>query len=161
MLPTGGAHSGTNEWIPTGPQGGEIRPLALDASNPLVLYAGTPSGAFVFEDIPTVIPTLPQWGLISLTLGLMTLATWELTGRRQLIPSVYPGGGLVLVGDPALPAKNLRELVSWARASKGKATFASFSAGSLSHVLGLLLNKAEGLDMLHVPYKGRPDERRP
>ncbi len=66
------------------------------------------------------------------------------------------GGGLVLVGDPALPAKNLRELVSWARASKGKATFASFSAGSLSHVLGLLLNKAEGLDMLHVPYKGSP-----
>lgn len=66
------------------------------------------------------------------------------------------GGGLILVGDPNLPAKNLRELVSWARANKGKVTFASFSAGSLSHVMGLLLNKAEGLDMLHVPYKGSP-----
>lgn len=66
------------------------------------------------------------------------------------------GGGLVLVGDPALPAKNMRELVSWARANQGKASFASYSAGSLSHVLGLLLNKAEGLDMLHVPYKGSP-----
>ena len=50
----------------------------------------------------------------------------------------------------------MSELVSWARANKGKASFASYSAGSLSHVLGLLLNKAEGLDMLHVPYKGSP-----
>lgn len=66
------------------------------------------------------------------------------------------GGGLVLVGDPKLPATDMRELVAWARANKGKATFASYSAGSLSHVLGLLLNKAEGLDMLHVPYRGSP-----
>jgi len=66
------------------------------------------------------------------------------------------GGGLVLVGDAALPAGNMRELVSWLRTNKGKASFASYSAGSLSHVLGLLLNKAEGLDMLHVPYKGSP-----
>ncbi|MEY2872709.1 MAG: extra-cytoplasmic solute receptor protein, partial [Pseudomonadota bacterium] len=66
------------------------------------------------------------------------------------------GGGLVLVGDPNLPAKDMRELVSWARTNKGKVSFASYSAGSLSHVLGLLLNKAEGLDMLHVPYKGSP-----
>lgn len=35
-------------------------------------------------------------------------------------------------------------------------SFASYSPGSLSHVLGLLLNKAEGLDMLHVPYRGSP-----
>lgn len=66
------------------------------------------------------------------------------------------GGGLVLVGNPALPPKNLAELVTWVRANKGKVSFASFSPGSLSHVLGLLLNKAEGLDMLHVPYKGSP-----
>jgi tripartite-type tricarboxylate transporter receptor subunit TctC len=66
------------------------------------------------------------------------------------------GGGLVLVGDPKLPATNMRELVAWARANKGKASYASYSAGSLSHVLGLLLSKAEGLDMLHVPYRGSP-----
>jgi len=66
------------------------------------------------------------------------------------------GGGLVLVGSSALPPKNLRELVAWARTNMGKVSYASFSAGSLSHVMGLLLNKAEGLDMLHVPYKGSP-----
>lgn len=66
------------------------------------------------------------------------------------------GGGLVLVVNGASPVKSVRELVVWARANPGKVSYASFSAGSISHVLGLLLNKAEGLDMLHVPYKGSP-----
>lgn len=66
------------------------------------------------------------------------------------------GGGLVLVGDPSLPPTNMRELVEWVRTNRGAVSFASYSPGSLSHVLGLLLNKAEGLDMLHVPYRGSP-----
>lgn len=66
------------------------------------------------------------------------------------------GGGLVLVGNPALPPKNFQDLLTWVRANKGKVSYASFSPGSLSHVMGLLLGKAEGLDMLHVPYKGSP-----
>lgn len=66
------------------------------------------------------------------------------------------GGGLVLVGNASLSPKNMRELVEWVRANKGKVFFASYSPGSLSHVLGLMLNKAEGLDMLHIGYKGSP-----
>ncbi len=66
------------------------------------------------------------------------------------------GGGLVLVVNATLPVKSVHELVNWTRANPGKVSYASFSAGSISHVLGLLLNKAEGLDMLHVPYKGSP-----
>jgi tripartite-type tricarboxylate transporter receptor subunit TctC len=66
------------------------------------------------------------------------------------------GGGLVLVGNPSIQAKDFRELIDWIRSKKGNATYASFSPGSLSHVMGLLLTKAEGLDMLHVPYKGSP-----
>src|SRR4030095_3232231 len=63
---------------------------------------------------------------------------------------------LVLVGSSTLPARNMPELMAWAKANKGKLSFASYSNGSLSHVLGLLMNRAEGLDMLHVPYKGSP-----
>ena len=64
------------------------------------------------------------------------------------------GGGLVLVGSASLPPKNLAELVAWVKANAGKVNIASYSAGSLSHVLALQLNKAAGLDMLHVGYKG-------
>ena len=65
-------------------------------------------------------------------------------------------GGLVLVGNPALPAKNLAQLSAYVKANPGKVTYASYSAGTVSHILGLQLNKAAGLDMAHVGYKGSP-----
>ncbi|HSV61260.1 MAG TPA: tripartite tricarboxylate transporter substrate binding protein [Variovorax sp.] len=63
-------------------------------------------------------------------------------------------GGLVLVGTPSVPAKNFGELVSWVKANPGKVSYASYTAGTISHVIGLQLNKAAGLDMTHVGYKG-------
>lgn len=62
--------------------------------------------------------------------------------------------GLVMVGSPALPARNLAEVVSYVKANPGKVNYASYSPGTMSHVLGLLLNQAAGLDMTHVGYKG-------
>jgi tripartite-type tricarboxylate transporter receptor subunit TctC len=63
-------------------------------------------------------------------------------------------GGLVLVGAPSVPAKNFGELVTWVKGHPGTVNYASYTAGTLSHVLGLQLNKAAGLDMTHVAYKG-------
>ncbi|HSC63296.1 MAG TPA: tripartite tricarboxylate transporter substrate binding protein [Caldimonas sp.] len=62
--------------------------------------------------------------------------------------------GLVLVGNASLPAKTLPELIAHVKAHPGSVNYASFSAGTRSHVLGLLLNKAAGIDMTHVGYKG-------
>lgn len=66
------------------------------------------------------------------------------------------GGGLVLVGTASLPAKNVAEVVSYAKANAGKVSYASYSAGTISHTMGLALNKAAGIDLNHVPYKGSP-----
>lgn len=66
------------------------------------------------------------------------------------------GGGLVLVGNASLPAKNVAEVVSYAKANAGKVSYASYSAGTISHTMGLALNKAAGIDLNHVPYKGSP-----
>ncbi|HEY2979496.1 MAG TPA: tripartite tricarboxylate transporter substrate binding protein [Burkholderiaceae bacterium] len=63
-------------------------------------------------------------------------------------------GGLVLVANPSFPAKNLAELISYVKANPGKVNVASYSAGTLSHVLGLLLNQTAGIDLMHVGYKG-------
>ncbi|RZU02428.1 Bug family tripartite tricarboxylate transporter substrate binding protein [Rivibacter subsaxonicus] len=63
-------------------------------------------------------------------------------------------GGLVMVANPALPARTLAELVAYARANPGKLNFASYTAGTLSHVMGLQLNQAAGIDLTHVGYKG-------
>ncbi len=42
------------------------------------------------------------------------------------------------------------------KANPGKVSYASYSAGTISHTMGLELNKAAGIDMSHVPYKGSP-----
>jgi tripartite-type tricarboxylate transporter receptor subunit TctC len=63
-------------------------------------------------------------------------------------------GGLVLVANPSFPAKNLAELITYVKANPGKVNVASYSAGTLSHVLGLLLNQSAGIDLMHVGYKG-------
>jgi len=63
-------------------------------------------------------------------------------------------GGLVLVANPSVPAKDLKELVAYAKANPGKLNYASYSPGTLSHVLGLQLNKAAGIELTHVGYKG-------
>ena len=63
-------------------------------------------------------------------------------------------GGLALVAHPSLPATTVAQLVAHAKANPGKLSYASYSPGTLSHVLGLILNKEAGIEMLHVGYKG-------
>jgi tripartite-type tricarboxylate transporter receptor subunit TctC len=63
-------------------------------------------------------------------------------------------GGLVMVGNPSVPAKTLPELIDHVKANPGKVSVASYTAGTISHVMGLQLNQAAGIDMTHVGYKG-------
>ena len=63
-------------------------------------------------------------------------------------------GGLVMVGNPSVPAKNLAEVIAYVKANPGKVSYASYSAGTVSHVMGLQLNKAAGIDMAHVGVQG-------
>ena len=65
-------------------------------------------------------------------------------------------GGLVLVSAATLPPQNFKELIAYLKARPGQTNFASYSTGTLSHVMGLQLNQLAGLDMNHVGYKGSP-----
>ena len=78
---------------------------------------------------------------------------WDMTKEIRPVAELARGG-LVLVGHPSVPAKNLAELIAYVKANPGKVNYASYSAGTLSHVLGLLLNQAAGIDLSHVGYKG-------
>ena len=76
---------------------------------------------------------------------------------KDIKPLVDLGGaGLVFIGSSSLPAKNLAEVISYVKLNPGKVSYASYSAGTISHTMGLELNKAAGIDMPHVPYKGSP-----
>jgi tripartite-type tricarboxylate transporter receptor subunit TctC len=60
----------------------------------------------------------------------------------------------ILVVHNDVPANNVRELVSLARAQPGKLTFGSGGVGSSNHLSGELFKSIAGVDMQHVPYRG-------
>jgi len=64
--------------------------------------------------------------------------------------------GLILVGNPALPAKNLAELVTYIKANPGKIDYANFGIGMRGQTIGVQFNRLAGLDTGSVSYKGSP-----
>jgi len=61
---------------------------------------------------------------------------------------------IMLALNPGVPAKDLRELIAYARANPGKLNFGSSGAGSAPHLAAELFNAMAGVKMVHVPYKG-------
>ena len=60
----------------------------------------------------------------------------------------------VLAVHPSLPAKDLAQLIAYARANPGKVNFGSAGSGSITHLAGELLKAEAKVDMVHIPYKG-------
>jgi tripartite-type tricarboxylate transporter receptor subunit TctC len=58
-----------------------------------------------------------------------------------------------LVVHPALPARDVKQLMAMARARPGQLNFGSAGPGSVSHLAGVLFNLAAKVDTVHVPYK--------
>ena len=60
----------------------------------------------------------------------------------------------VVVVHPSLPVHDLKELVDYAKKNPGKLNYASQGSGSIPHVGTELFKQMNGVDMVHVPYKG-------
>jgi tripartite-type tricarboxylate transporter receptor subunit TctC len=63
-------------------------------------------------------------------------------------------GPLIIVVNPALPAKNLKEFIALAKAKPDSINFASSGQGSIIHAATEMFNQQAGTKMTHVPYKG-------
>jgi tripartite-type tricarboxylate transporter receptor subunit TctC len=61
---------------------------------------------------------------------------------------------LVLVVNPNVPVKSVKELVAMAKAQPGKLVYGSAGNGSAVHLAGEQLRSAAAINILHVPYKG-------
>jgi tripartite-type tricarboxylate transporter receptor subunit TctC len=60
----------------------------------------------------------------------------------------------VLLVNPKLPVKNVKELIAYAKKRPGKFTYGSSGIGSSSHLGFELFNTMAGIKGIHVPYKG-------
>lgn len=60
----------------------------------------------------------------------------------------------VLVVNPALPVKNVKELVDYSRKNPGKLNYSSTGSGTSTHLEGELFKSMGNMFMVHIPYRG-------
>jgi tripartite-type tricarboxylate transporter receptor subunit TctC len=75
------------------------------------------------------------------------------------VTSFAPIGGVVrfhflITAYSAMPFNTLSELVSYAKSKPGELTYASPGIGTATHLIGELLKNSQGVDLVHVPYRG-------
>ena len=89
---------------------------------------------------------------LAITPSLMKLSY---NASKDLLPVtmavISPG---VMVVHPSIPAKNIKELIVFAKARPGDLFFSSSGVGSAQHLSIEIFNQQAGLKMTHVPYKG-------
>jgi tripartite-type tricarboxylate transporter receptor subunit TctC len=60
----------------------------------------------------------------------------------------------ILLVNPAVPAKTVRELIDYIKANPGKVSYASAGTGTTPHLSGELFRLSMNLDIVHVPFSG-------
>jgi tripartite-type tricarboxylate transporter receptor subunit TctC len=74
---------------------------------------------------------------------------------NDFVPLYYIGATpYVLVTPPGSPYKTLADVVAAAKKKPGELAYASAGNGTISHLLGAMLNTSAGIEMQHIPYKG-------
>lgn len=68
--------------------------------------------------------------------------------------SMLARSGQFVVAYPQVEASTLKELVELAKRKPRALSFGSFGNGTRAHLLFAMMNQREGIDVLHVPYKG-------
>jgi tripartite-type tricarboxylate transporter receptor subunit TctC len=75
--------------------------------------------------------------------------------RASLVPiAIAVETPLVMVSSNATRTSTFAEFLSYAKANPGKLGFASVGPGTISHLIGEVLNVSTGIDLQHIPYKG-------
>ncbi|MGQ2921479.1 MAG: Bug family tripartite tricarboxylate transporter substrate binding protein [Hydrogenophaga sp.] len=74
---------------------------------------------------------------------------------KDLTPVASAARVLVyLMARPTIEAKNVQELIAYAKANPGKLTYGSAGNGSSPHLAGEMLKSQAGMFTVHVPYRG-------
>ncbi len=59
-----------------------------------------------------------------------------------------------MVVHPSVPASNVKEFIDYVKANPDKVAYASAGQGSTNHLSAALFEKAAGVKMMHIPYRG-------
>jgi tripartite-type tricarboxylate transporter receptor subunit TctC len=74
---------------------------------------------------------------------------------KDLVPVSLAGiAPLIMTVNDKLPAKDVKELIAYAKANPGKLNFGSSGIGAAAHLTCELFKQTAGIDMVHIPFKG-------
>ena len=77
---------------------------------------------------------------------------------KDLTPVMFAARSSTVLTVPAKsPFNSVADLINYAKANPGKLNYASYSAGSTSHLVAELMQQATGTTMTHIPFKGSAD----
>jgi tripartite-type tricarboxylate transporter receptor subunit TctC len=76
----------------------------------------------------------------------------DFTPISQVVTSEF-----ALVVNPALPVRDVKELIAYAKANPGKVTYGTIGAGQMPYWNLMLFNSLTGVQVVEVPYKATPE----
>ncbi len=122
----------------------ENRPGATGATGSLAVARSTPDGYSILMAVMSSHAVLPA-----------TKKDPAFDPIKDFTPVVRVGNSVqTLVVRKSFPATNLKEFLGYARANPGKVTYASSGLASFPWLGAKLIERAAGVQMLHVPFPG-------
>lgn len=153
-------------WIVPFAPGGNVDVMARLHADPLSRELGQPvvienrSGAASNLGTEYVIRAAPDgntilFGSIANAINQTLYRNLPFDVRRDLEP-VLPLYSIpnVLTVTPGFPARNLAELIAYAKANPGAINYGSPGSGTTIHLTGVVFAQAAGIELTHVPYRG-------
>ena len=149
-------------YPPGGPVDLIARPLAQKLTEawgqPALLDARPGGGATIGTDLVAKAPGDGYTLLLTTAQHTINPAVYPKlpfdTARDFAPVSLFVAAPLLLVAHPSLPVKNVRDLITLAKARPGQLLYGSAGNGSAFHMAGELFKVMAQIDMTHVPYKG-------
>ena len=167
QAPAGSYPSKPVKWVVPYPPGGitdsvtriVTQQLADALGQPIVIENKPGANSIVGADL---VAKAPADGYTALTVIAAHAANATLyAGRLPFDPvksftpiSLVAIAPLIMTVNNDFPAKDVKDLIAYAKANPGKVSFGSSGVGSATHLTFELFKQTAGLDMVHIPYKG-------
>jgi tripartite-type tricarboxylate transporter receptor subunit TctC len=93
-------------------------------------------------------------GTLAINPGLYRKLPFDTIKDFQTVGIMVISPHLLVVNPSVLPVADLRELIARAKSDPGRINYASYGAGSITHLMAELFTRQGAINLVHVPYKG-------